>query len=186
MKQDKQAPTMDDVTFSKRIGILNKCIRKLEVDASRETESDLEDMLRICDRLVECGHQSPRLVGQYNELKNRYRCIARPYKELDDEISACKMHMEALSRKDTIDEVSRSVQEVIAVSDYINYAINDAIFPIDNVMEHLEEGEQYGILANDQLSIARRRKAWKVRIIRSMLLILFTLVAIFMVVKFSF
>ncbi|AFN82585.1 hypothetical protein EROM_021100 [Encephalitozoon romaleae SJ-2008] len=177
---------MNDITFSKRIEILDECIRKLEVDASKERESKLEDMFRICDRLVECGQQSPKLVGQYNELKNRYRCIARPYKELDDEISACKMHMEVLSRKDTINEVARSVQEIIAVSDYINYAINDAIFPIDNVMEHLEEGEQYGILSNEQLSISRRRKVWKVRIIRSMLLIVFTLAAIFMVVRFSF
>ncbi|AFM97866.1 hypothetical protein EHEL_021120 [Encephalitozoon hellem ATCC 50504] len=177
---------MDGATFSKRISVLDRSIRELEVDASEEKESKIEDMFRICDRLVECGQQSPRLVRQYNELKNRYKYMPRPYKELDDEISACKIHIEAMGRKGTIDEVAKSVQEVIAVSDYINYAVNDAILPIDNVMERLEEGEQYGMLINEQLGITRQRKLWRAGIIRSILLILFILVAVLMVVRLSF
>lgn len=166
--------------------MLDNSIKELERGTHREDESKLPAMFQICDRLVECGQQPPRLVKRYNELKNRYKCISSPYKELDNEISACKMHMEALSRKSSIDEITRSVQEVVAVSNYINYAINDARFPIDNVMEHLEEGEQYGMLVNEQLSITRRRKLWKAKIIQSILLLLFSLVGVFVLLKIVF
>ncbi|CAD25148.2 hypothetical protein [Encephalitozoon cuniculi GB-M1] len=177
---------MGTVTFSKRVDMLSSQIKEFEADASKEKEAELAAMFRICDRLIECGQQPSRLLRRYSELKNKYRCIVNPYRELDDEISACKMHMEASSRKNSIDEVARSVQEVVAISNYINYAINDARFSIDNVMEHLEEGEQYGMMANEELQIIRRRKLWRAKIIRSVLLLVTVIAATLILVKLVF
>lgn len=174
---------MRAVTFSERMDMLGSCVGELEAVPSQEKASEAAAMLQVCDRLVECGRQSPRLLRRYNELKSRYRCASEPYRELEDEISACRVHVEALKRQSSIADVVRDVQEVIAISDYISYAVGGARHPIDSIAEHLESGEAYGVLANEEMCVTRSRKGWQAGVARAALLFVSVVAAALVAIK---
>lgn len=171
--------------FSENISTLKNHINSIEMDGGMSEEKlvELEAMFRICDRSVECYQQKPRMLKRYNKLKRRYRDIVNPYKELNSEIAACRMHVEALNRQNRITEISRGVQEIISVSDYINHVLENGMYAVDNITQNLEQGEVYGGLANEQIDATRRKKSWKSRVARSVILLISATIIIIIFVR---
>lgn len=167
---------------------LSNDINILETDEPMSTERilKLESMFQLCDRLVECSRQTPKTLKRYNKLKRRYTDITDPYKGLNSEIAACRMHIEAFNRQNRIVDISKGVQELVAISDYINYMVESKRYSIDSITESLEQGERYGELANEQIDAARGRRSWKTRILRSTLFFILILVSTVTFIRIRF
>lgn len=162
--------------LSEKIEMLSEDVRALETDPGCvERMRSLESEFLVCDRLVECSRQSPGALEAYRRLRHRYRRVSDPC-SLDREIAACRVHMEALGRQRRIEEIANSVQEIVAVSEYISLAVGDG-YCIDNLAQHLEQAEAYGEMANEQLLCARERKSWRRGLVRSLLLLVLGLAA---------
>lgn len=175
-------------TLTDNIDVISNSVALLEAGepVCGQRILELEDMFRLCDRMVECSSQTPSTLRRYNELRCRYKDAVDPYRRLNSEISACRMHVEALNRQNSIISIARGVREIVAVSDYIGHVVHGEQYSIDSIAHHLEQGERYGELANNHMSSISRRRSLKTRVIRLALLVLLVLASAIIFVKTVF
>jgi hypothetical protein len=147
---------------------------------------EIENLIQMCDRLVECSKPSPGTLQNYSRLRRRYRNFLASQRGLDREIAACHMQMEALTRQSKVKEIEHGVHEIMAVSGYISHVVESQRNPIDNIAQLLNSQLEQSDLTNGQLEQIRKRRARRYGIMRSLLFFVFVLIVLIVVVKSVF
>lgn len=129
----------------------------------------LEDIIQVCDRMVECLDNDSEELNYYTTQRNRYKEIIDPYKGLNDEITACQIHIESLRRQNKIGNLAKNVNEIVAMSDFINYTITYSEDTVNNINEQLLNGYMYMEISEGQLTGVYNRKKRKYRFIRGVI-----------------
>jgi hypothetical protein len=147
---------------------------------------EIEGLIHMCDRLVECKRPPAKTIQHYSRLRHRYKDFLASYRGLEGEIAACSMQIAALIRQNKMNEIEHGIHEIVAVSDYITHAIESQDDAIDSITRSFDSQLEQGELINEHLEQIHRRKSGRCGFVRVLLLVALFLVVFVVLAKSIF